>query len=138
MTNIKGHCLCGAVTVTAEVDAPALRACHCEMCRQHTSGAFVSVQTKPGSVQATGPATSYQSSQWAERGFCSTCGSTLWYGTIEDKIRHPSEGLFKDAAGGTLAIEFFADNCPDGYSFAGDHKKLTTAQTIKLFTGEDI
>lgn len=137
MAKIKGNCLCGAVTVTAEVDTPVLRACHCEMCRQHTSGAFVSIKTTPGSVVADGPAKSYRSSDWAERGFCETCGSTLWYGTVADQVRHPSAGLFENAAGAPLVIEFFEDNSPDGYAFAGDHRKLTSSETIKLFTGED-
>ncbi|MEM6305893.1 MAG: GFA family protein [Pseudomonadota bacterium] len=132
---ITGGCLCGAVTVTAQVDAPVLRACHCEMCRQHTSGAYVSIKTVPGTVHFTGPAKSYRSSDWAERGFCAICGSTLWYGTLADGVRHPSAGLFENAEGAPLVIEFFEDNRPEGYAFAGDHKKLTTSQTIELFTG---
>jgi hypothetical protein len=137
MVEITGRCLCGAVTVIAEMEKPILRACHCEMCRQHTSGAFVSIHTTPDSVKVKGPATSYRSSEWAERGFCGTCGSTLWYGTIADKARNLSAGLFENAGGAQLAIEFFEDKCPQGYTFAGDHKKLTTQETIKLFTGDD-
>ena len=137
MAEISGRCLCGAVTVRAEVDNPVLRACHCEMCRQHTSGAFVSIKTVPGSVVVEGPAKSFQSSDWAERGFCEVCGSTLWYGTLADGERHLAAGLFENAAGAPLVIEFFEDNHPDGYAFAGDHRKLTTPETIKLFTGED-
>ncbi|MGB3245436.1 MAG: GFA family protein, partial [Sulfitobacter sp.] len=84
-----------------------------------------------------GPAKSYRSSEWAERGFCEVCGSTLWYSTVADQVKHPSAGLFKNAAGAPLAIEFFADNCPSGYAFAGSQKKLTTAETIALFSGAD-
>jgi hypothetical protein len=135
MPDLKGQCLCGAVTVTARSDKPELRACHCEMCRRHTSGAFVSIKTEPGSVSAEGPARSYRSSDWAERGFCGVCGSTLWYGTVKDGVRHPSAGLFPDAGGGTLVIEFFADNCPHGYAFAGTHPKLDTPATHDLFSG---
>ncbi len=130
---IKGRCLCGAVTVTAMVDQPVLRACHCDMCRRHCSGPFFSVQTVPGSVEVTGPAQTYRSSDWAERGFCGTCGSTLWYGLVETGIRHPSAGLFDNAGDAKLAMEFFADACPDGYALAGDHKKLTTKETTALF-----
>ena len=45
MAEIRGRCLCGEVTVRAEVTQPVLRACHCDMCRQHTSGIFFSVDT---------------------------------------------------------------------------------------------
>ncbi len=134
---ISGTCLCGAVTVRAEVEKPNLRACHCDMCQKHTSGMFVSIATVPGSVVAKGPAKSFQSSEWAERGFCETCGSTLWYGTIEDGIRHPSAGLFKNAADGEMKIEFFADQCPHGYALAGDHRKMTAKETIAMFTGNE-
>jgi len=131
--DIKGGCLCGAVEVTARVDQPILRACHCEMCRRHTSGAFMSVSTVAGSVEVHGPAQTYRSSDWAERGFCGTCGSTLWYGTVEDGVRNLSAGLFPDAAGGVLKVEFFADLCPGGYGFAGAHRKMSSAETIALF-----
>ena len=137
MAEIKGQCLCGAVTVTAQTNNPKMRACHCEMCRQHTSGAFFSIQTVQGSEVVEGPFQTYRSSEWAERGFCGTCGSTLWYGTVEDQVRNFAAGLFPNAGGARMVIEFFADQCPQGYALAGDHKKLTSAETIALFTGED-
>lgn len=132
---IEGRCLCGAVGIRAAVDTAALRACHCDMCRRHTSGMFISVATIPGSVEVTGPAKSFRSSDWAERGFCATCGSTLWYGTVADGMRHPAAGLFDNAADGRMRLEFYADACPDGYALAGDHRKLSTDETVALFTG---
>lgn len=130
---IEGHCLCGAVTVRAAFEKPALRACHCDMCRRHTSSMFVSVANDPQSVEVSGPAKSFQSSDWAERGFCENCGSTLWYGTIADGARHLAAGLFENAADAEMKIEFYADMCPNGYALAGEHRKLTTDETIKLF-----
>lgn len=135
-TQITGRCLCGAVTVTAQTEGARLRACHCKMCRQHTSAMFISVDTVPGTLQITGPAQSFASSEWAERGFCGTCGSTLWYGTVHDGMRHPAAGLFEDAAGGRMKMEFFADQCPQGYALTGDHKRLSTDETIAMFTGD--
>lgn len=134
---LEGRCLCGAVTVKSTMTTPDLRACHCDMCRRQNSGAFVSVSNDVQDVQATGPVEVYRSSEWAERAFCRTCGSTLWYGTTHDGARNLSAGLFENAAGGTLKMEFFADNCPQGYAFAGDHKKLTASETIALFAPEE-
>lgn len=130
---ITGRCLCGAVTVRAEVEERSLQACHCDMCQRHTSGMFISVATVPGSVEFTGPAKAFQSSEWADRGFCEVCGSTLWYGIPEEGLRHPSAGLFADAAGGEMNLEFFTDECPHGYALAGDHQKLTAKETLKMF-----
>ena len=131
--DIKGQCLCGAVQVTAQVNQPRLRACHCDMCRQHTSGVFVSLETVPGSIRVEGPAEVFKSSDWANRGFCRTCGSTLWYGTEHDGALNLAAGLFPNAGGGVLKIEFFADMCPQGYALAGDQRKMTTEETIALF-----
>ncbi len=134
---ISGQCLCGAVTVHARFASSIIRACHCEMCRRHTSSMFMSLATEPGSVSFDGPTKSYRSSDWAERGFCEICGSTLWYGTVEDGIRHPAAGLFENAAGVPLKLEFFADNAPDGYALAGEHRKMTTQETLDLFAPKE-
>lgn len=132
---IQGQCLCGAVRITAGTDAPVLRVCHCDMCRRQNSGAFFSVETVPGSVEVTGEAQTYKSSDWAQRGFCGTCGSTLWYETVHDGRRNLAAGLFADAANAALSVEFFADMCPQGYRFAGEHRRLSTAETMALFAG---
>ena len=134
---IEGKCLCGAVTVRAKLDKPIMRACHCDMCRRHTSSMFMSVANDPASVVVDGPAKSFQSSDWAERGFCQTCGSTLWYGTLHDGAKYLAAGLFPDAAGAEMKIEFYADMCPHGYALTGDQRKLTTEETIALFAPDE-
>lgn len=131
---ITGRCLCGAVTASATITNPILRACHCDMCRQHTSGMFVSLAVDEGSVDMQGDVCTYRSSDWAQRGFCGTCGSTLFYETVHDGARHPAAGLFADIDDVPLKLEFFSDMCPSGYALAGDHRRLTTQQTIAIFT----
>jgi len=133
ITTLQGRCMCGAVTVKTTMTDPALRACHCDMCRQQTSGAFISISNDPQDVTVTGPAEVFRSSEWAERAFCRTCGSTLWYGTVHDGARHLSAGLFDNAGGAPMKLEFFVDQCPQGYAFVGDHKKLSRQDTIALF-----
>ena len=134
---IQGQCLCGAVTVQATMSDPGLRACHCDMCRRHTSSMFMSMRTDQDSVKVQGPVKTYQSSEWAERGFCEVCGSTLWYGTTHDGVRNLAAGLFDDAAGAEMKIEFFADAAPKGYALAGTHRKMTTAETLAMFAPDE-
>ena len=134
---ITGQCLCGAVTVSATVTNPIVRTCHCDMCRRHTSSMYMSLATDPDSIAVEGPAKSFRSSEWAERGFCEVCGSTLWYGTVADGQRHISAGLFENAANAPLKLEFFADACPEGYVLAGDHRKMTTKETIALLAPQE-
>jgi hypothetical protein len=136
-SQISGQCLCGAVQINALVGTPALRACHCEMCRRHTSSMFMSVQTTPGSVAFSGPVSRFRSSDWAERAFCATCGSTLWYGIPEHDEINLAAGLFDNAAGQTMTQEFFIDRKPQGYALTGDHTRLTAQETIALFAPSD-
>ena len=97
----------------------------------------MSLATDPDSLHFHGPTKSYRSSEWAERGFCEMCGSTLWYGTVHDGARHVAAGLFDNAADAPLKLEFFADKTPSGYTLAGNHRKMTTVETIQLFAPED-
>lgn len=73
--------------------------------------------------------TRYKSSDWAERGFCSKCGSNLFYRFVPaDNYSFPA-GLFEGMEGMTLTEEIFVDEQPEYYSFAQD--------TIRK-TGEEI
>jgi hypothetical protein len=133
---IKGQCMCGAVTVAATRAKPIIRACHCDMCRRWTSSMFMSIPTDPASIEVDGPVRTFRSSDWAERAFCDTCGSALWYMTVHDQTRQLAAGLFEDAAGNTLAVEFFGDQCPQGYALGGDHRRMTAAETLAMFARE--
>lgn len=132
---LEGQCLCGAVTVKAAVTNPIVRACHCEMCRRHTSSMYMSLPVE--NIEFSGPTKTYQSSDWAERGFCEVCGSTLWYATTGDGKINPSAGLFANAGDAPLKLEFFADAAPSGYALAGDHRKMTTQETAALFAPQN-
>ena len=134
---INGKCLCGAVTVSATVTKPIVRACHCDMCRQHTSSMFMSLATDAGSLTFNGPTKTYQSSDWAERGFCENCGSTLWYRALADADKNVAAGLFENAGNAPLKLEFFIDKRPSGYALAGEHRKMNTEEMIALFAPED-
>jgi hypothetical protein len=75
----EGGCLCGAVRYRATT--PPLRGviCHCPMCRKHSGApalAFVHFAAKDFTWLRVEP-TRYRSSEFAERGFCARCGSTL-------------------------------------------------------------
>jgi hypothetical protein len=78
---VTGGCFCGAVRYEAEVYLHDAYYCHCRIC-QKVSGvpAEVGVIVKPGSLRLTrGEPKYYQTSHFAERGFCSDCGSRLFW-----------------------------------------------------------
>lgn len=97
----------------------------------------MALKTDAGSIRVSGPATSFRSSDWAERGFCATCGSTLWYSLFETGETNLAAGLFENAGGAALNTEFFSDMCPAGYALSGNHRRMTTDETIALFAPEE-
>ncbi len=78
-TIFEGGCLCGAIRYRAA--APPLRAviCHCSICRKHTGAPIASFAHFPIDSFAwlKEQPKRYRSSEFAERGFCSQCGSTV-------------------------------------------------------------
>ena len=85
---LRGSCLCGAVRL--EIEEPlehAPEACHCTQCRKHTGNFLVGVNVRRSKLRIAGAefVQWYQSSEKVQRGFCSVCGSTLfWNPTIKD------------------------------------------------------
>ena len=75
----------------------------------------------------------YDSSDWAERAFCAICGSALYYRVKESGMLVVSVGLFDDAEAFRMTGEIFIDRKPGGYDFAGDHPRLTEAETFAQF-----
>ena len=130
MEIMNGKCLCGAVGFTArDVDTHA-HSCHCSMCRTRSGGPAMSVAV--GSVSFSGEQniTRFQSSPWAERGFCKLCGTHLFYRTKASDQYILSCGPFEDQTKFTLAGEIYIDEKPAMYCLAGDHSRLTGAEFL--------
>ncbi len=130
---MKGHCLCGAVQVTAN-DATEIGLCHCSMCRRWTGGPFFAVHCDDN-VQFSGETlTTYRSSEWAERAFCGTCGSTLYYRLLPAGEYFVAAGLFQDSDF-ELASQIFIDEKPAFYALANQTPLLTGQQVFAQFAG---
>jgi hypothetical protein len=77
----KGSCLCGAVTYTLTGPLRPSVACHCGQCRK-TSGHYWSatqVPTEKLTISGENRLKWYRSSDHAQRGFCTECGSSLFW-----------------------------------------------------------
>ncbi|MEO9461269.1 MAG: GFA family protein [Marinomonas sp.] len=128
-TKLEGHCLCGSVTIEMTPAKPHLEACHCEMCRRWCGSAYIAVQGSDD-VRFTGEEhiSRFKSSDWAERGFCSKCGSNLFYNFTPTGSYSFLAGLFDDVGGMTLGEEIFVDEQPDYYAFKQDTHRKTGAE----------
>lgn len=130
---MQGACLCGEVTVTVP-DRTDISACHCCMCRRWGGGPFLAVLCG-SDVQIDGQAavSAFASSEWAERGFCSRCGTHLYYRFVAANEYAFSAGLFQDGLELTLKEEIYIDSKPAGYAFAGERERLTEAQVLAKY-----
>ncbi|NDV02902.1 GFA family protein [Pseudoroseicyclus tamaricis] len=128
--SVTGRCLCGAVTVTAAQLPAEMSACHCEMCRKWSGSVGMGLPVPEEELSVTGEVQTYASSSFAERAWCPTCGSALWFRDTKGKNVGTVElcpGLFENAGGARLVREVYADQCPEGYAFAGDHDRWSRA-----------
>ncbi len=132
-----GGCLCGAVRFEATLKSSEIGACHCGMCRKWTGGPYMSAAAAQVQWGDTTALRTFSSSQWAERGFCSTCGSSLFYRITAPG---PAQGLtmlavgaLDDPNGLALTHEVFTDKRPDAYSFAGELSGMTEAEVFAKY-----
>ena len=83
MTTTDGSCLCGDVHFALTFPSKWVAHCHCSLCRRAHGAAFVTwVGMEDTRVAIDDPHSRlrwYASTPGAERGFCSRCGSTLFF-----------------------------------------------------------
>ena len=133
--------MCGAVRFVARDVPSTCSICHCEMCRRWTGSALIGVSLKLDDVVWADDTFlgRIQSSPWAERGFCTRCGTGLYFRvTMESaysgKIELPV-GVFDDPDGFEIASEIYIDHKPGTYAFEDKtgRKVLTRADCVRAF-----
>jgi hypothetical protein len=130
---LTGRCLCGAVTITVTGDHdPRVGACHCRMCQRWSGGLFLCFDAPAASVTVEGPVARFRSSPFAERAFCATCGSHLWFNDVEEggePVQYElMPGLFDAAHDWPLRSEIYIDRAMESARLAGDHPRKTRAE----------
>ncbi|VTO14453.1 GFA family protein [Brevundimonas vancanneytii] len=133
-TQLNGRCLCGAVRFSATPKG-GMHACHCEWCRRTSGGVSLSVDCGD-TVEVEGPLTTYDSSDWAERQFCSACGSNLFWRLKAGGMAMVSVQAFDDPSAFAFDSEIYIDAKPANYAFAGDHTRMTGAEVEALYAGD--
>lgn len=137
--SVQGGCLCGAVRYQLADKPTETGACHCSMCRKFSGGVYLAVHVQPGGATFEGEEnlSVFKSSDWADRGFCKTCGSSLFYRVIMPGpgagIMHIGLGTLDDATDIALTGEIFVDEKPGGYTFAEETSKMTGAEVFAMY-----
>jgi hypothetical protein len=116
-STLRGSCLCGGVAYRAEGPASHASHCYCSMCqKQHgaAAGSYANVG-RAGFVieRGAGLVTEYASSAQCRRGFCSVCGSSLYWCSSEapDRIAI-TLGTLEPEYDGPVQHEWFAERKP--------------------------
>ena len=99
MGNVNGSCLCGAIKYEVHGPLRPIVACHCTQCRK-SSGHY-------------GAATRAEK---AERGFCSNCGSNLFWRRIDGDRISIWAGSIDGPSGLKLVGQLFVETAGDYYS----------------------
>ena len=76
-----GSCLCGAVAFEINGPMGPVTACHCTQCRKMTGNYWASFHVADADLKftRTDGLKWFDSSDFAKRGFCKECGSTLFW-----------------------------------------------------------
>lgn len=115
-----GSCLCGAVSFEVEGELPPPDACHCTICRKHSGHYYAGTDVQKDALKITGSdnITWYQSSEKVRRGFCATCGSSLFFDPPHLDWIGVSMGAFEKPTNTKLAIHIFVADKGDYYEIA--------------------
>lgn len=131
---LQGHCLCGAVRLTATKAGNRVGACHCGMCRRWGGGPFMEVDCGADVViDGEQHISIFDSSKWAERGFCRECGTHLFYRLKEARQHMIPVGLLDEDKSRVFETQVFVDERPDYYRFANKTEELTGAQLFAKY-----
>ena len=116
----KGSCLCGAVCFTVEDQLPPPDACHCTACRKQTGHFLASTDVPKSALSVEGAehVTWFRSSEKVRRGFCSICGSTLFWEPLFRDWIGVAMGAFDGPTATHLGIHIFVSEKGDYYDIA--------------------
>lgn len=135
-TEHKGSCLCGAVRVLVTKSSNSVGVCHCKTCRTWGGGPLFAVDCGTEvTFSSEDHITVFQSSDWAERGFCRTCGSHLFYRLRQNGHYILPVGLLEDGSAWNFDHQVFIDEKPDFYAFANETKDMTGAELFAKYSG---
>ena len=135
MTN-SGKCLCGKITLTTTTLDSHLGSCHCNFCRKWSAGPYLSAACADLKVIGEEHLGIFESSAWAQRGFCKNCGSSLFYQLKNSNNYFVNSEIFeKDDF--HFDHQVFIDEKPHYYQFSNHTKDMTGAEVFAAFAPKE-
>ena len=112
-----GACLCGAVRFATTGPLRGVVYCHCTQCRRQTGHFYAATNVADDCLTVEGAenVTWYAASDDARRGFCSTCGSVLFWKRNGSDITSVLAGAFDQPNGLSGECHIFVADKGDYY-----------------------
>lgn len=127
MKKFKGACFCQSVQFEFDLKNFDLTVCHCSMCRKlNGSTGFASLESgETVHFTSTEGLSILHSSENGERGFCSKCGTSLFYRFKPSNEYFIPPAIITDLPEEKVNFveEIFYDNKPCYYAFSNDTVK---------------
>ena len=117
---LTGSCLCGAVAFQISKTPTRTVACHCGQCRRQSGHLWAATPVPSADLKfsETGGLAWYAASDFAKRGFCKTCGSSLFWKHNDEDEYSVSLGSLHEPTGIRLQEHIFANHKGDYYDIA--------------------
>jgi hypothetical protein len=119
----QGSCLCGAITFEVDGKLAPPDACHCSACRKWTGHFLASTDVPRDNLTINGAErlSWFQSSEKVRRGFCTSCGASLFFDPVDREKHHwigIAMGAFDTPTETRLALHIFVAEKGDYYDIS--------------------
>ncbi|MBF9044895.1 GFA family protein [Rhodobacterales bacterium HKCCE4037] len=123
-----GRCDCGQVRFTVEDTRPEVTMCHCGQCRRTSGHHWASTHAPFDKLtfQSDAGLKWYESSDWAKRGFCGNCGSSLFYRMNDEDGIGIAAGCLDGPTGMTVSKHIFVAHKGDYYEIGDGKPQIET------------
>ena len=110
-----GGCLCGGVRFELDPPLRDVIVCHCSLCRRSgtLAGAYTAVRRDALRLTAEETLRWYVDVNERERGFCGTCGATLFWARPDDATVSVSAGALDGETGLVTEQHIFVADAAD-------------------------
>ena len=119
-----GRCLCGAVRFEVRGPLRAVLICHCRECRRWGGHAFAATAALRNDLVVVGDTLAWidspESDTGARRGFCRSCGSSLFWEAAGSESISIAAGALDEPTGLKVVAHVYARQVPDYYELPED------------------
>jgi len=120
---VEGGCLCGAVSYRVDGELRPVIGCHCSQCRKTSGHHVAATAADNAAIDVADPGEAlrwYRSSSFAQRAFCSRCGSNLFWKRDDASYTAITAGTLNGPTGLRIEAHIFTADKGDYYTLDND------------------